>query len=223
MFDNVNKLLIAAHDAAIVDAIGKAAKDAGFAIASASSGGPFVQLLESFQPSLIALAVDSSDIDCTNFLTALAARACTANVLLIGSRAALAATHELGAGRGLAMCGVLETPLAGAELTAKLTALKRVGSDLDADDLRRGIAGGEITPHYQPKVSRAAGGWVVDGVEVLARWQHPRLGLVMPNRFIPLAERTGIIADLTSTMLNAALRQLRSWQDEGLHLSCAVN
>jgi EAL domain-containing protein (putative c-di-GMP-specific phosphodiesterase class I) len=58
---------------------------------------------------------------------------------------------------------------------------------------------------------------------VLARWQHPRLGLVMPNRFIPLAERTGIIADLTSTMLNAALRQVRSWQDEGLHLSCAVN
>ena len=223
MSDNVNKLLIAEHDIAVVDAIGKAAKDAGFAVASVASGAPFVQLLESFQPSLIVLAVDSPDADCTNFLTSLAARACTANVLLIGSGAGLAAAHELGAGRGLAMCGALEKPLAAAELAAKLTALLRLGPDLDADDLRRGIAGGELTPHYQPKVSRATGGWVVDGVEVLARWQHPRLGLVMPNRFIPLAERTGLIADLTSTMLNAALRQLRVWQDEGLHLSCAVN
>jgi EAL domain-containing protein (putative c-di-GMP-specific phosphodiesterase class I)/CheY-like chemotaxis protein len=223
MADNVNKLLIAEHDAAAAVAIGKAAKDAGFAVATAASGPSFVQLLESFHPSLIVLAADSPDIGCADLLTSLAARACTANVLLVGSGAALSAAHDLGVRRGLALCGALEKPLAGAELTAKLSALLHRGADLDADDLRRGIAGGELTPHFQPKVSRAAGGWIVDGVEVLARWQHPRLGLVLPNRFIPLAERTGIIADVTSAMLNAALRQLRVWQDEGLHLSCAVN
>jgi EAL domain-containing protein (putative c-di-GMP-specific phosphodiesterase class I)/CheY-like chemotaxis protein len=223
MADNVNKLLIVEHDVAVVGAIGKAAKDAGFAVATAASGTPFVQLLESFQPSLIVVSVDSPETDCTELLASLAARACTANVLLIGSGAALAAAHELGARRGLAMCGTLEKPLAVADLAARLKTLLHRGADLDADDLRRGIAGGELTPHYQPKVSRTAGGWVVDGVEVLARWQHPRLGLVMPSRFIPLAERTGIIAELTTTMLNAALRQLRVWQDEGLHLTCAVN
>ena len=224
MADNVNKLLIVEQDAAVVGLVGKVASDAGYAVASAASGASFVQLVESFHPSLIVMGVNLPDADGTWLLAALAARACTANVLLIGNGDGLTgAVHELGTGRGLSICGTLEKPLAVAELAAKLTALLHRGTDLDADDLRRGLAGGEFTPHYQPKVSRQAGGWVVDGVEVLARWQHPRLGLVMPNRFIPLAERTGIIADLTSTMLNAALRQVRAWQDEGLRLTCAVN
>jgi EAL domain-containing protein (putative c-di-GMP-specific phosphodiesterase class I)/CheY-like chemotaxis protein len=225
MTDNVNTLLIVEHDAAVVDLVGKAAKDVGFAVASAAAGASFVQLLESFQPSLIVMGLKLPDTDGTELLTSLAARACTANILLIGSgdASASAAAQELGAGRGLAMCGTFEKPLDVADLAAKLGALLHRGTNLDADDLRRGIAGGEFTPHYQPKVSRAANGWVVDGVELLARWQHPRLGLVMPNRFIPLAERTGIIADLTSAMLSGALRQMRAWQDEGLRLTCAVN
>src|SRR5690349_3318084 len=210
MTDNVNKLLIVEHDAAVADLVGKTAKDVGFSVASAASAASFVQLLESFQPSLIVMGPKLPDTDGTELLTSLAARACTANILLIGSGDASASTaaHELGAGRGLAMCGTLEKPLDAADLAAKLGALLHRGTNLDADDLRRGIAGGEFTPHYQPKVSRDANGWIVDGVEVLARRQHPRLGLVMPNRFIPLAERTGIIADLTSAMLSSALRQV---------------
>ena len=97
------------------------------------------------------------------------------------------------------------------------------GSKLDADDLRRGIASGEFVPYYQPKASLVDGGWVVDAVEALARWQHPHLGLVMPNDFIPLAEQTGLIANLTTTMLRTALRQVRAWQEQGLDLGCAVN
>ncbi|HET7608249.1 MAG TPA: EAL domain-containing response regulator, partial [Gammaproteobacteria bacterium] len=224
MAENVNKLLIVEEDAVVVDAVGKAAKAAGYAIASAASGASFVQLLESFHPTLIVMGARLPDTDGTALVTSLAARACTANVVLIGSGDGTAGeVHELGAAQGLAMSGTLEKPLAAAELAAKLTTLLHRGTDLDADDLRRGLAGGEFTPHYQPKIARGAGGWVVDGVEVLARWQHPRLGLVMPNRFIPLAERTGIIADLTSAMLNAALRQVRAWQEEGLRLTCAVN
>ncbi len=225
MTDNVNKLLIVEHDAAVVDLLAKTAKDVGFTVASAASGASFVQLLESFQPSLIVMGLKLPDTDGTELLTSLAARACTANILLVGSGDATAssAVGELGAGRGLAMCGTLEKPLDLADLAAKLGALLHRGTNLDADDLRRGIAGGEFTPHYQPKVSRHGNGWVVDGVELLARWQHPRLGLVMPNRFIPLAERTGIIADLTSAMLSGALRQVRAWQGEGLRLTCAVN
>jgi EAL domain-containing protein (putative c-di-GMP-specific phosphodiesterase class I) len=155
----------------------------------------------------------------------LGARACTANVVLIGNvdERVLSAAHELGLSHGLAMCGTLAKPIGGAELATKLTAMLHQSSELDADDLRRGIAAGEFVPYYQPKVSLVQSGWIVDGVEALARWQHPRLGLVMPNEFIPLAEQTGLIADLTSTMLNAALRQVRAWQDQGLRLSCAVN
>jgi diguanylate cyclase (GGDEF)-like protein/PAS domain S-box-containing protein len=87
--------------------------------------------------------------------------------------------------------------------------------------LRRAIAEDELTLVYQPKVDCRTG--EVGGVEALVRWQHPRQGLIQPDRFIPLAEQTGLIRPLTRWVLNAALRQARAWQDEGLTLSVAVN
>ena len=225
MADNVNKLLILEQDPAVVDFVGKVAKEAGYAVASAASGASFVQLLDSFQPSLVIMEPNLPDADGVELLTSLATRASSANVLLLGrvDERIHAAAQELRASRGLATPATLEKPLAAGELATKLLGLLHRSTELDADDLRRGIASGEFVPYYQPKVSLVEGGSVVDGVEALARWQHPSCGLVMPTRFIPLAERTGLIADLTSAMLNAALRQLREWQEQGLRLTCAVN
>ena len=67
--------------------------------------------------------------------------------------------------------------------------LQRVG------ELRAALAEGELVLHYQPKVDVAAG--EVTGVEALVRWQHPELGLLRPAEFLPLAERTGMMGDLT--------------------------
>jgi EAL domain-containing protein (putative c-di-GMP-specific phosphodiesterase class I)/ActR/RegA family two-component response regulator len=89
------------------------------------------------------------------------------------------------------------------------------------EDLRRGIAAGELVCHFQPKVNRKDGD--LAGVECLARWQHPADGLVFPDQFVPLAERTGLIDDLTQAVLEQALRQARTWQDAGLRLDIAVN
>jgi EAL domain-containing protein (putative c-di-GMP-specific phosphodiesterase class I) len=165
------------------------------------------------------------DTDGVELLRSLGARACTANVVLISGvdERVLAAAHELGVSHGLAMCGTLEKPFPVTDLTSKLMAMLHQSSELDADDLRRGIAANEFVPYYQPKASLVQNGWIVDGVEALARWQHPRLGLVMPHEFIPLAEQTGLIGELTSVMLNAALRQVREWQKQDLRLTCAVN
>jgi diguanylate cyclase (GGDEF)-like protein/PAS domain S-box-containing protein len=87
--------------------------------------------------------------------------------------------------------------------------------------LRRAIAEDGLTLHYQPKVDCRTG--EVAGVEALVRWQHPQLGLIPPDRFIPLAEQTGLIRPLTRWVLNAATRQAREWHGEGLMLSVAVN
>ena len=225
MADNVNRLLIAGEDAAVVDLVGNAAKQVGYTVASAPSGARFVQLLESFQPSLVIMQLHLPDTDGVELLKSLAARACTADVVIIGDdgERGLAAAHELGMSLGLAMCGALERPLEAAELSTKLSFLLQRSAKIDAEELRRGIASGEVVPHYQPKVALVKNRWRVDGVEALVRWQHPRLGLVMPNELIPLAEQSGQIADLTSTMLSAALRQVRAWQEQGLRLSCGVN
>jgi len=87
--------------------------------------------------------------------------------------------------------------------------------------LRRAIDQQQLVLHYQPKVAAHSGR--VLGVEALVRWQHPTHGLVPPDDFIPLAERTGLIAPLTHYVLDAALRQCRTWQQAGHELSVAVN
>ena len=88
-------------------------------------------------------------------------------------------------------------------------------------DIRRGIQAEEFVLHYQPKV-RLGDGRVL-GVEALLRWNHPRYGLVMPDEFITLAERSGLITPLTLYVVNEALRQRRQWREEGLDLTVAVN
>ncbi len=225
MADNVNRLLIVEEDGAVADFIARIARRIGYAVATAKSGASFVQLLESFQPSLIMMELHLPDTDGVELLRSLGARACGASIVLISGvdERVLSAAHELGVSHGLAMCGTLEKPIPVIELQAKLSAMLHESADLDVEDLRRGIANNEFVPYYQPKASLVQSGWIVDGVEALARWQHPRLGVVMPSEFIPLAEHSGLIGDLTNTMLNAALKQVRAWQDQGLRLSCAVN
>ena len=87
--------------------------------------------------------------------------------------------------------------------------------------LRGAIEGGELELHYQPKVSLATRR--VYGAEALLRWQHPEYGFVPPDRFIPLAERSGLIAPLTLWVLESAARRLYEWRNDGLDLSVAVN
>ncbi|MGZ6826244.1 MAG: putative bifunctional diguanylate cyclase/phosphodiesterase, partial [Mycobacteriales bacterium] len=88
-------------------------------------------------------------------------------------------------------------------------------------ELRDGIGRGELVLHYQPKC-RARTGEVV-GVEALVRWNHPRRGLLMPDEFVPMAENTGLVTDLTAYVLDQALRQERRWLDQGRTLGIAVN
>jgi diguanylate cyclase (GGDEF)-like protein len=87
--------------------------------------------------------------------------------------------------------------------------------------LRTAIDTGQLVLHYQPIVDCASGR--IEAVEALVRWQHPRHGLVGPDRFIPLAEETGLIAPLTRWVLGAAVWQLHCWQAQGLAPRVAVN
>ena len=88
-------------------------------------------------------------------------------------------------------------------------------------ELRYAIDGDELVLYYQPKVHLRTGR--VQGVEALVRWDHPQKGLVSPDDFIGLAERTGLIDQLTMVVLNRAIRQCREWRNEGLDLPVAVN
>ena len=90
-----------------------------------------------------------------------------------------------------------------------------------AGQLRRGIRSGEILLEYQPKYPLAGGR--PTGVEALARWQHPDLGRVGPDGFVPLAEQAGLMGELTDVVLRDAIAQCRRWRDQGLDLRVSVN
>jgi len=88
-------------------------------------------------------------------------------------------------------------------------------------DLRHAISRDQLRVHYQPKVNLKTN--QVFGVEALVRWQHPEFGLIMPDRFIPMAEQTGAVRPLTLWMLERALEQCLEWMKQGVNLVAAVN
>jgi len=90
-----------------------------------------------------------------------------------------------------------------------------------AAELRRALDEKELVLHYQPKADLSDGRIVA--VEALVRWQHPEHGLLTPDQFVPLAEATGLIRELTLTVLDEALHQQRVWRDDGIDIRVAVN
>ena len=86
--------------------------------------------------------------------------------------------------------------------------------------LRAAIPQGQIVPFFEPQIDLASG--KLQGFEVLARWEHPTRGLISPERFIPIAEDTGLIGDLFENMMRQAFRAARDW-DAGISLSVNVS
>jgi diguanylate cyclase (GGDEF)-like protein len=88
-------------------------------------------------------------------------------------------------------------------------------------ELRRAMDETELVLFYQPKVELQSG--KVKGVEALARWHHPERGLLSPDEFIPLAERSNLLRPMTLYLIDTALRQANAWRSKGIEISVAVN
>ncbi|MEW9551535.1 putative bifunctional diguanylate cyclase/phosphodiesterase [Nonomuraea sp. NPDC050783] len=93
-------------------------------------------------------------------------------------------------------------------------------------DLRRAIddraaGGGELRLHYQPKVGLGSG--AVQGVEALLRWRHPVHGTIPPSEFVPLAEQSYLMRQLTAYVIDEALAQAARWWHGGLRVQVSVN
>ena len=146
---------------------------------------------------------------------------------------------EIGASAGLALTSLhgedVATLLGHAAASmhrAKATGRRYVLADLEQEpaplsqlalvgDLREALAHDHFFLAYQPLLAVDDGR--IHSVETLVRWQHPRVGLIPPDRFIGLAEQTGMIDLLTLWVLEAALRQVQAWEGRDLVLDVAVN
>ena len=88
-------------------------------------------------------------------------------------------------------------------------------------EMRQALELEQFVCYYQPKADLATGAIV--GVEALIRWQHPEHGLLAPDMFVPIAERSGLSRPMTLYVLEHSLGQLRKWHDQGCRIGMAVN
>jgi diguanylate cyclase (GGDEF)-like protein len=86
--------------------------------------------------------------------------------------------------------------------------------------MRQGIPRGEFVPYYEQQIDLATGR--LNGFEMLARWEHPTEGLISPDIFIPIAEETGLIADLSLAVMRIAFEEAKNW-DPTLSLSVNIS
>lgn len=182
-------------------------------------------------PDVVITDLDMPGMDGVEFIRHLGHRplAC-ALILASGMEPALIGSVEAMARvQGLQVLGTLQKPIDPAALQTALaryvpcprTDPARSPEMLSEEALRAAIDGGEIVPYFQPKICIHDGRMV--GAEALARWQHAEYGTIEPERFIPLAERRGLIEPLTWLMLESAMQRLAAWQRAGHTWSIAVN
>jgi len=183
-------------------------------------------------PGLLIIDLEMPTMDGLELLGRLRERLVRAPIIVASSRerALIESVRDLGSALGLSILGTLQKPLTGAALHDLLRNAPKPSAEARSvpghdpvapEALRLGMNRGEIVVHYQPQVELETG--YVRGLEALARWQHPTLGVISPDRFIAVAEQHGLIHTLTLQLMDQALSQVAEWHKQGFDFSIAIN
>ncbi|MFM9883896.1 MAG: EAL domain-containing protein [Burkholderiales bacterium] len=190
-------------------------------------------LRQSIEPiDLVISDLEMDGMDGIQFLAELADQCPNAAIVLVSAmhRSVLAAVEELARNTGLRVLGAIEKPLERERMHALLEGLKS-GQPIQApeeilesfshEEIHDALTDHQIVLFYQPKVDLRDGRLI--GAEALARWRHPRRGIIPPMSFIPAAEKSGLINELTWKMLESGLRTAADWGNAGLDISVSIN
>ncbi len=203
--------------------IKKVAEASGFEVVVTDDPVIFVTTTRLWHPTVIMMDLNMPGTDGIQLLRTLAADQCAADVVLTSGADAkvLESAMQLGRERGLSMTEVLPKPMRTATLRARLDSFRRMPKPLLSADLAAAIAAERLFLEYQPKLDCRLGRII--GVEALVRWRHQRQGIIPPDQFIPMAEESGLIGELTDWVIAAAAAQSAEWRAGGLALAVAIN
>jgi EAL domain-containing protein (putative c-di-GMP-specific phosphodiesterase class I)/ActR/RegA family two-component response regulator len=205
---------------------GQVGEDLGFEVRVIADPEKFAPNVLEFSPTVILLDLQMPGRDGIELLRELASLDRNPKVLIasgLDSRV-LTTAQELGLSMGVDVAGAFCKPIALDELEVLLVRLKSQTKIITINHLRQGIEQGQLVVHYLPKATlKSPGRWIVEGAEALVRWEHPEYGLLYPKDFIGLAEKSGLIIELTDFVFRAAMEQARVWFAKGLYMELGVN
>jgi EAL domain-containing protein (putative c-di-GMP-specific phosphodiesterase class I) len=180
---------------------------------------------------VVVLDLMMPQVDGVELIRFLSDQKCRAGIVLISGfdRQVLNATRDLAEEHGLRVIGCLRKPIEYGLLEKVLRlsprekgdAARKQAEELTLPEIERAIANRELVVHFQPKVRLTDG--ALDSLEALVRWNHPTRGLLPPALFVPVAEKAGLIDEVTVLVLEQVLDQTGIWLAEGLDVRVAVN
>lgn len=177
--------------------------------------------------------LEMEGMDGVEFLSQLHAEHAQIAVILVSGaeRAVLESVEGMAKNLGLKVLGSLAKPLDRDKLAGLVARFSVVcglpenhppfEGQIAVSDVDAALASMSFVPHFQPRVLLATGELI--GCESLVRWQHPRLGLIPPHRFLPLVRDSGRSIDITWRMMEQTFRELQGWRQSGLELNVSLN
>lgn len=214
------RLLIADDNEGIKALICQIAEAADFVTHTTASAAELIALAVDWQPSFVIMDLQLPNSDGIQTLKSMAREGCDCNVIITSGLdvRVLEAAAKIAAENGLRISGVLAKPFSEAQLQAllicplseaprglnKSAVLDTRISSSEFMEMSRALDACQFVPYFQPKIDCATR--APSGFECLARWLHPKRGMVMPDDFIPLAERSGLIHRLSHQIFEQALQ-----------------
>ncbi len=232
------KLLILDDEEEIAKILGEIAEDCGFAVSLSHTAPDFLNKIDSsFDCVILDLMIPGMDgVDVIRFLSE---KEVHPDVILISGadRRTLHSAETLAGEYGLNIVSVMEKPIRISDIRSTLThMIEKEAKDPSAKTKVAGVAPRIFTKeelldavnadqfilYYQPKIDLKTG--KVEGFESLVRWNHPELGIVFPDSFLPMMEKESFILNLmTEKIIDLALDQCAVWNSSGQSLRVAVN
>lgn len=201
-------------------------------IDGAENGEDAVNKLKQKEYDLAFIDLEMPVMDGIELVRAIAAEKLVESVIILSSKdpVLILSVGTMAESDGLKVLGTFQKPILQEHLECSLKRLLESAgateeateeSQMNAQELLDGIQSNQLGLVYQPKLQ--VEGLLLKGVEALARWEHPEHGVIPPARFIPVAERFGLIQTLTDHLFDIALRQKSEWKKMGLNVDLAFN
>jgi EAL domain-containing protein (putative c-di-GMP-specific phosphodiesterase class I) len=223
---SLNRVLVLDDEAEIRKLVSSVAQTVGFEAVSVDGPDAFWESCDKFRPTVIVLDLQMPKADGIEMLRGISEKRLDVKVLLISGMDAkiLSTAARYGATGGVRILGMLQKPFNVGELKSLLSKARLGPPTLERHDLERAISERQLVVYYQPKATlnpdRSS---VIVGAEALVRCVHPQYGLVMPDAFIPLAEREDLIRPITEQVMEMAFDQLAEWKRDNADLTLSVN